>query len=94
MLYCDRSPSVVRWSSESIAIKYYDSTDDRFRTYYPDFVIEYIDKQCRVRKKVVEVKPYYQCKWNKNKDKWAYAADWCDKNGYDFQVITEKEIKP
>jgi hypothetical protein len=94
MLYCDRSPSVVRWSSESIAIRYWDSDSDRYRSYYPDFVIEYIDKQCRVRKKIVEVKPYYQKRWRKNKDKWKAAEEWCKHYGYDFQVITEKEIKP
>lgn len=94
MLYCDRSPSVVRWSSERVAIKYWDPTEHKHRSYYPDFCIEYIDKGCQVRKKIVEVKPSSQAKWNINVAKWRAATKWCKENGYEFQVLTEKEIKP
>jgi hypothetical protein len=94
MLYCDRSPSVVRWSSESVAIPYYDASSKKWRTYYPDFCIEYIDNACCVRKKLIEVKPASQCSWKVNKSKWKAAELWCAETGYEFQVLTEKEIKP
>jgi len=29
-----------------------------------------------------------------NQSKWESARQWCNKNGYKFQIITEKELKP
>jgi carbohydrate-selective porin OprB len=28
----------------------------------------------------------------KNKSKWEYAEEWCKNRGYDFKIITEKEL--
>lgn len=28
----------------------------------------------------------------KNKSKWAYAEEWCKSRGYEFKIITEKEL--
>lgn len=94
MLYCDRSPSVQSWGSENIAIPYYDSENEKWRTYYPDFVINYYDDHGRLNCKIVEVKPYQQINWQINKDKWDAARKYCHVHGYSFQVLTEKEIKP
>ena len=27
-----------------------------------------------------------------NQEKWAAARDWCKKNGYQFAIITEKDL--
>ena len=94
MLYCDRSPSVVRWSSESIEIPYYDPTTHKWRTYYPDFWLRYLTHDGRIEEKVVEIKPYFQKTWKINKAKWKAAQEWCRTNKHTFQVLTEKEIKP
>ena len=94
MLYCDRSDAVINWSSESIEIPYYDPTTHKWRTYYPDFSLTYVDTNSSVRKKVVEIKPHFQKTWKINKAKWKAAQEWCKTNGYEFQVLTEKEIKP
>ena len=94
MIYCDRSDAVINWSSESIEIPYYDPTTHKWRTYYPDFFITYVDTNSNVRKKVVEIKPHFQKTWKINKAKWKAAQEWCKTNGYEFQVLTEKEIKP
>jgi hypothetical protein len=94
MLYCDRSDAVINWSSESIEIPYYDPTTHKWRTYYPDFAVTYVDTHSNVKKKVVEIKPHSQTAWKINRAKWEAARDWCKTNGYEFQVLTEKEIKP
>jgi hypothetical protein len=28
----------------------------------------------------------------KNKSKWEYARDWCKDRGYEFKILTEKEL--
>lgn len=30
--------------------------------------------------------------WQVNKAKWSAAMDWCSKNGFTFQIITEKQF--
>ena len=44
MKYFDNNPSVIKWSSEELAIPYYDSLSKRVRNYYPDFLIKIKNK--------------------------------------------------
>ena len=30
--------------------------------------------------------------WAKNKSKWEYAREWCKNRGYEFVILTEKEL--
>lgn len=30
--------------------------------------------------------------WAKNKSKWEYAREWCADRGYEFVILTEKEL--
>jgi len=87
MLYCDRSPKIVSWSSEELHIPYTDS-EGRIRNYYPDFVVNAHDG----RTIVVEIKPAYQKSWRVNKAKWKSARSFCSALGYEFRVLTEKEL--
>ena len=36
---------------------------------------------------------YEQATWSINQAKWSAAKSWCDKNGYIFQLVTEKDFK-
>jgi hypothetical protein len=57
--WCDINPNVLTWSSESLEIPYYDPVKRKDRRYYPDFIINVLDKD---RKRevvyVIEIKPY------------------------------------
>ena len=88
MLYCDRSPKILKWSSEELHIPYISPKDNKYHNYYPDFVIETHDG----RTIVVEIKPWYQRKYKVNVAKWDSAKEYCDQNGYEFVVLTEKEL--
>ena len=88
MLYCDRSPKVLEWSSEELHIPYVSPKDKKWHNYYPDFMIKTYDN----RKIMVEIKPYYQKRWDINKAKWKYAQEWCNQQSYEFKVLTEKEL--
>ena len=40
MDWLDQSESVVYWSSEELAIKYYNPVDNKIHRYFPDFIIK------------------------------------------------------
>jgi len=87
MLYCDRSNQIKQWSSEELHIPYI-GPDEQWHNYYPDFVVVTNDD----RTIVVEIKPHFQKGYKKNQAKWQYAREYCDKMGYEFKVLTEKEL--
>ena len=43
MKYCDDNPNILKWSSEEVVIPYR-LDDGSFHRYFPDFMIEYRDK--------------------------------------------------
>ncbi len=86
--YCDNNPDVIRWSTEYTNIKYWDTQQNKFRRYFPDFFVEFKDG----RKIVVEIKPLKNCKNINNQDKWLAAREFCKYHGYDFVIMTEKEL--
>ena len=88
MLYCDRSDQIFKWSSEELHIPYVAPKDDCWHNYYPDFVVNTRDGRIIM----VEIKPYYQKKYKVNRAKWAAAEEYCKKYGYEFRVLTEKEL--
>ena len=57
MKYFDNNPSVMKWSSEELAIPYYDSVSKRVRNYYPDFLIKIKNKEGVQKTHLIEVKP-------------------------------------
>ena len=39
--FCDDHPSILKWSSEEIAIPYINPIDKKVHTYFPDFLIQF-----------------------------------------------------
>ena len=62
MNYFDQNENVLKWSSEELAIPYISPIDKRWHRYYPDFVIQVLDEQNRVKTVMIEVKPEKQTK--------------------------------
>ncbi len=65
MKWCDSSPSVIQWGSESVVIPYIDpvrptNSADRVRNYILDFTMVVKDKIGKLKKYYVEIKPYRQ----------------------------------
>ena len=90
MLYCDKTPEVLEWSSEEIVIPYYFNEKDR--NYYPDFYIKFIKDDDTVEESVIEIKPYYQRTYEQNKAKWRFAEEYCKKHNYTFKILTKREL--
>jgi hypothetical protein len=106
MLYCDRTPEIIAWASEEIAIKYYNPLDKRVHRYFPDFIVK-TDKD---KKYIIEIKPFKQTQkpkvpskktksfmresfeYIKNTSKWRAAKVYAEEKGYEFKIMTEKEL--
>lgn len=103
----DLDPRVVRWASESLAIPYISPVDGKKHKYYPDFIVEFQTSKGIV-KEVIELKPMKECLpgtakkpkakayqdmvYLKNQAKWEAAKVLCEDNGFNFRVLTEKEL--
>jgi len=104
MKWLDSNNAVLRWGSEELAIPYVSPLDGRVHRYFPDMVIMYLNTAGVVCKEIIEIKPHAQSVAKPrmsdrdaaallvNKAKWEYAADWAERNGAKFRVITEKTM--
>ena len=59
-LWCDKNPSVVKWSSEETVVPYRCPTDDRIHRYFIDFKIQIRNKDGILKTYLIEVKPAKQ----------------------------------
>jgi len=111
MTLLDKHPSVRIWSSESVIIQYRSPVDQKTHRYFPDFYVEYVGEDGKIRTEILEVKPYGQTvkptfgpratdttkrkafeRYAVNLAKWEAAKGYCDQKGYDFRVLTEKQL--
>ena len=105
MRFCDESPSVAKWASESVKIPYKDPLTGKLTVYVPDFMIQYTDKNGRGHVELIEVKPenqmkkehigrdkFRQAQYVRNVAKWEAARYWCKRRKIYFRVINENDI--
>ena len=59
-IWCDKNPSIVRWSSEETVIPYICPTDNKLHRYFIDFKIKIKQKDGSFRVFLIEVKPLKQ----------------------------------
>ena len=60
MVYCDKNENIIEWGSEEIAIPYRSPLDNRIHRYFTDFYIKYKDANGKIRRSLIEVKPFRQ----------------------------------
>ena len=106
MLYCDRNEDIIAWASEEVPIKYYSPLDKRVHRYFPDFIVKtstgkkYIIeikpyKQCfqpKPPKKKTKAFMRESFEYIKNQAKWKAARAYCEDKGFEFKIMTEKEL--
>lgn len=109
MDWLDQSESVIYWSSEELAIKYYNPVDNKIHRYFPDFIIKVKKKDGTVMTHVIEIKPEHQTKqpirkkqtqkfineyitYTINQSKWKAATEFCKDRGWEFRILTEKNL--
>jgi hypothetical protein len=104
--WCDKNPSIVKWSSEETIIPYRCPTDNHIHRYFVDFKITTIAGKTYL----VEVKPQCQTQppvypgkktqryltesltFMKNQAKWKAATEYAKDRGWEFKIITEREL--
>ena len=109
MRYLDITDSVITWASEEIQIPYYNPVKKRPARYFPDFFMEYKNKEGKIKKCLIEVKPLKETKppvykrrtknvliaeamFSQNQAKWAAAQEFCLDQGWEWKIMTEKEL--
>lgn len=112
MIRLDTNRNILKWGSEIKYIKYWSKIDNKIRRYFPDFWVQYKDKDGNIIQDCIEVKPHIQTippkkgggknskkrylneclTYQKNIDKWESAKNWCEKNGWNFRLMTEHQI--
>lgn len=104
MVTCDLNPAVLEWCAEPFSIPYTSPLDGKTKQYWPDFLVRYIDANGVIKTQLVEIKPYKQTQLNMartkkdkmvvfvNYAKWQYALLFCQQNGIEFKVLTEKDL--
>tara|TARA_B100001057_G_scaffold476946_1_gene545604 strand:+ start:12462 stop:12899 length:438 start_codon:yes stop_codon:yes gene_type:complete len=60
MDWCDKTPRVVEWWSEEIAIPYKDPVQKKWRRYFPDFWVKVKETNGKTKSYLIEVKPKRQ----------------------------------
>lgn len=78
---------VVAFRGEKLTIGYHYMGEPH--QYYPDLIVQFADNHFEMW----EVKPKNQITYDKNLAKWTAAEKYCQARGWEFRVITEKEIK-
>lgn len=104
--WCDKNPSVLKWSSEETIIPYRCPTDSRIHRYFVDFKITVSTGKTYI----IEVNPAAQTQppiypgrqtqryitesltFMKNQAKWEAAIEFAKDRGWEFKIITEKEL--
>lgn len=102
--FLDNNQNVLRWASESIAIPYLKPTDGRVHKYYPDYWIEYRNRDGEIIQEIIEIKPanqiqlgrkpstYQQLTHAVNMAKWQSCQKFCESKGIAFRILSEKEL--
>lgn len=104
MQFFDSRTDIIKWGSEELSIPYLSPADSKVHQYFPDFFVEYKDKDGNIIKEIVEVKPLHEsdekfAKSDRSKNalivndaKWKAASTYCEMNGLKFRVLTERSI--
>ena len=106
MRYCDLNDDILYWASEELPVRYYNPLDKKYHRYFPDFVVKTVNNdkymiEIKPSRQVAKPKPRKKktksymresFEYIKNQAKWQAAKSYCDDNGMQFKVITEKDL--
>ena len=106
MRYCDLNEDILYWASEELPVRYYNPIDKKYHRYFPDFVVKTVNNdkymiEIKPSRQIVKPKPpkkktksYMResFEYIKNQPKWQTKKSYCDDNGMQFKIITEKDL--
>ena len=106
MRYCDLNQDILYWASEELPIRYFNPIDKKFHRYFPDFVVKTSKQkkymiEVKPSRQIGKPKPgkkktktYMKesFEYIKNQAKWQAAKSYCEDNGLEFKIISEKDL--
>ena len=106
MRYCDLNQDILFWASEELPIRYFNPIDKRYQRYFPDFVVKTSKQkkymiEVKPSRQIGKPKPgkkktktYMKesFEYIKNQAKWQAAKSYCEDNGLEFKIISEKDL--
>lgn len=57
MKWCDLNPAVKEWGSEIVVVPYVSPLDKKIHRYFVDFYMKVMDKEGKIQKYLIEIKP-------------------------------------
>ena len=66
MLWLDSNPNIISWGSEAVVIPYIKPIDGKLHRYFIDFNFTIKDRDNKLHKFLIEIKPQRQCEPPKN----------------------------
>ena len=108
MKWLDEHPNIVWWASEELPIPYVSPVDNKVHRYFPDFIakVKQADKETTMVLEVKpykqtqkptqkrQTKRFLQevVTYAVNQEKWRAADLFCKEHGWQFKILTEKEL--
>ena len=105
----DKNPNVIKWGSEEVVVPYFFENKwhkyyvDLFvvfkfgestKKYFIELKPYSQTIQPKVNKRKKQMTMMYEAKqWVKNQAKWKAASDFAKKNGWEFHILTEKDLE-
>ena len=105
----DKNPNVLKWGSEEVVVPYFFENKwhkyyvDLFVVFkFCESVKKYFIElkpysqtvEPKVSKRKKQMSMLYEAKqWAKNQAKWKAATDYAKKNGWEFHILTEKDLE-
>lgn len=103
-IWCDKNPSILKWSSEETIVPYLSPIDGRTHRYFVDFKIQTLNMTY-----IVEIKPKHQTlppsgtrktkrylteasTFLVNQAKWKYAREYARQRNWQFIILTEDDL--
>ena len=105
----DKNPNVLKWGSEEVVVPYFFENKwhkyyvDLFvvfkfggstKKYFIELKPYSQTIEPKVNKRKKQMSMLYEAKqWAKNQAKWKAATDFAKKNGWEFHILTEKDLE-
>lgn len=104
--WCDKNSAIIKWNSEETVIPYRCPTDGRIHRYFVDFRVTvkggktYLVEVKPFKQTMPPTFPGRKTQryltesltFMKNQAKWQAATEYCKDRGWEFKIITEKEL--
>ena len=105
----DKNPNVLKWGSEEVVVPYFFENKwhkyyvdlfvvfkfgESVKKYFIELIPYAQTVEPKVSKRKKQMSMLYEAKqWAKNQAKWKAATDYAKKNGWEFHILTEKDLE-